>query len=441
VITSITPGVIEKIRNPVLAAYAERYLRIAQDYQDQIRQTGIGIAPLSAGAEIDQRRERLRSMGATFRNDGRSIVVNRISPACEACQTGIGSATFFISLRCHRNCFYCFNPNQENYAYHTEHQRNPAAELERIHSARQKVKTLALTGGEPLLFKQETFNFFRTASLLFPQAHTRLYTCGDHADEATLQELKSAGLAEIRFSIRMHDLEKNHRHVFERIALARKYIPQVMVEMPVLPGSLERMKAVLLELDSLEIHSINLLEFCYPLWNAEEYNQRGFAVKNPPHQVLYDYWYAGGLPVQGSEEVCLDLAAFAIEQGLRLGVHYCSLENKHTGQVYQQNTGFQDSRLYTFSSRDYFLKTAKVFGEDAPAVRAVFKRQGFHDARWNEEHGYLEFPLRKIYSLRKLDMEVVVAYHILETRGTERILREVHLNLTSPQTFIFEEDV
>lgn len=30
---------------------------------------------------------------------------------------------------------------------------------------------------------------------------------------------------------------------------------------------------------------------------------------------------------------------YASEQSLKLGVHYCSLENKHTGQLYQQNKG------------------------------------------------------------------------------------------------------
>ena len=83
--------------------------------------------------------------------------------------------------------------------------------------------------------------------------------------------LQEAGLNEIRFSIRMHDSEQSRRHIYERIALAKRYIPQVMVEMPVLPGTLETMKDILLELDRLDIHSVNLLEFCYPYFNAEAF--------------------------------------------------------------------------------------------------------------------------------------------------------------------------
>ena len=42
--------------------------------------------------------------------------------------------------------------------------------------------------------------------------------------------------------------------------------------------------------------------------------------------------------IAGSEAVCLDLIDFALESRLNLGVHYCSLENKHSGQIYQQNS-------------------------------------------------------------------------------------------------------
>src|SRR5690606_10229188 len=174
---------------------------------------------------------------------------------------------------------------------------------------------------------------------LFPQAHTRLYTCGDHVDEPTLQALKAASLDEIRFSIRMHDTPKGREHTLKEIALARQYIPQVMVEMPVPPGSGEEMRALLLELDRIGIHSINLLELCYPLINADEFNARGYEVKARPFDTLYDYWYAGGVPVARSEVECLDLIEFAIDQKLSIGVHYCSLENKFTGPNYRKTHG------------------------------------------------------------------------------------------------------
>ena len=159
--------------------------------------------------------------------------------------------------------------------------------------------------------KKKPSNSLNIAQSNFPETYTRLYTCGDHIDAKILESLKDAGLQEIRFSIRMHDFEKGQRSIFDRIALAKDFIPYVMVEMPVLPDTLEEMKEILTELDRLGLFSINLLELCYPLANADVYREKGYKVKNRPFHVLYDYWYAGGVPVSRSELVCLDLLAFA----------------------------------------------------------------------------------------------------------------------------------
>jgi pyruvate formate-lyase activating enzyme-like uncharacterized protein len=188
-------------------------------------------------------------------------------------------------------------------------------------------------------------------------------------DRPTLQALKDAGMDEIRFSIRMQDLARGQRHTYDQIALAREYVQHVMVEMPVLPGTLEEMKAVLAELERLKIFGINLLEFCFPLHNSEVFRKHGYRIKAKPYRVLYNYWYAGGLPVAGSEMECLDLVEYALEARLTLGVHYCSLENKHTGQIYQQNTIGPLPKTMFFSQNDYFLKSAKVFGDEIARIK------------------------------------------------------------------------
>lgn len=68
---------------------------------------------------------------------------------------------------------------------------------------------------------------------------------------------------------------------------------------------------------------------------------------------------------------------FAAERGLKLGVHYCSLDNKNTGQIYQQNKGFLLDKAFAaahgwlhFDEEDYFLKCMKVVGNDAGSVLA-----------------------------------------------------------------------
>ncbi|MCB9420032.1 MAG: radical SAM protein [Ardenticatenaceae bacterium] len=438
-IIDITRENHDQIKNRRLAEYAAIYLDIYNDFMGQVAASGIAIDDQDYSEETAVRVENLRQKGAILRNTDRSIYVNAISPACVACQKGVGSATFFTSLQCHRDCYYCFNPNQVEYDYFQQNKRNPAQELIEIQSAGHRVDYLALTGGEPLLHKAEATAFFQTATETFPHAHTRLYTTGDHANEATLQELQAAGLEEIRFSIRMHDLAKGHRLTFDRIALARQYIPTVMVEMPILPGILEEMKAVLLELERLQIHSINLLEFCYPFANPQAFNERGFKVKQRPFHILYNYWYAGGVPISESELVCLDLMEFALEQKLTIGVHYCSLENKLTGQNYQQNYGRSLPKTAVFSEKDYLLKSAKVFGSDISKVLNVFNRNGYRDYRRSREHRYLEFHIDQIPNLADLNIEIGLSTSTLEMREDELVARELKVDLTRPELFDIED--
>jgi pyruvate formate-lyase activating enzyme-like uncharacterized protein len=408
---------------------------------DQVRQTGLEIDSASEAGQFEARVAALQKKGAQARNASKSIYVKRISSACQACKTGVESATFFISLKCHRDCFYCFNPNQEDYQYYREHTRDTVAELQALRASGERMRYLALTGGEPLLQKEETVRFFQEARQSFPGVYTRLYTCGDHVDRQTLQALKDSAMNEIRFSIRMQDLARGQRHTFEQIALAREYIPHVMVEMPVLPDTLEEMKPVLTELDRLEIFGINLLEFCFPYNNAEIFCERGYKIKARPYRVLYNYLYGGGLPVAGSEAVCLDLVEFALDAGLNLGVHYCSLENKHTGQIYQQNAFRPLPKTMFFSQTDYFLKSAKVFGADIAPVRSFFEKTGYKNSEVNEAHNYLEFHVSQISALKKLDIEIGLSSNVFETRDGDRYVRELKVDCTTPQTFRLSVDV
>jgi pyruvate formate-lyase activating enzyme-like uncharacterized protein len=320
-LVEITPENITQIKNPCLAAYASIYQKIERDFFARVRELGLEIDPRDDRAEAQAKIANVVSKGALQRNDDKSIVVNHISPACAACQTGLGTATFFISLKCHRHCFFCFNPNQENYAEFHNQKRDCRRELDDIYRSGARLEHIALTGGEPLLHRAETIEFFNYAREKFPHAYTRLYTSGDHLDDEWLTALQRARLDEIRFSIRMYDSDTARRHTYDRIALAKAYIPNVMVEMPVLPGTLEEMKQVLMRLDALGVFGINLLEFCFPLNNAEIYREKGYHIRHRPYRVVYDYSYAGGLPIAQSELECLELVEFAPDQKLKLGVH------------------------------------------------------------------------------------------------------------------------
>lgn len=373
--------------------YVAAFDQVRTDFEHDVAAFGLPFERRESSPR-SRRNEIAARTGCHCENCSASLWRRWISPACLACRTGEHTETFFVSLACNRDCYFCFNPNQVDYEYHRAHRRDIASELESQHAAGARLDYLAVTGGEPLLFKDEVLAFLKKARKLYPHAHTRLYTNGDLLNEATAHQLAKAGLHEIRFSVKPEDVTQaavdrsatsrpedpgNQTHepqnVLDTIAMAVGIIPDVMVEMPVIPGSLEEMEGLLLRLDELGVCGINLLEFCFPLANAEAFRERGFELRKNPYAILYNYWYAGGLPIAGSEGECLALLEFAEERDLALGVHYCSLDNKNTGQVYQQNKGFlldpafREARPWLdMDKRDHFLKCVKAFGADAQAV-------------------------------------------------------------------------
>ena len=68
-----------------------------------------------------------------------------------------------------------------------------------------------------------------------------------------------------------------------------------------------------------------------------------------------------------------------------MGVHYCSLENKLTGQIYQQNAPFKQAfPPREYAQRGHFLACAHLFGPDAAAARRILA-----DSRWPDSTGSL----------------------------------------------------
>lgn len=442
----MTDSMLSTLKNDKLTRYAMRYLAIEEKTQSAISEYGLDFEiPFSQQTEIQQLKTELKTLGATFANNGKSIHSGWLSSACIQCRTGEGSHTTFLSLKCHRDCYFCFNPNQENYDVFQQEMRDAIGEVDAIAEQNYPLSHIALTGGEPLLFREESIQFFQRVQQKLPQVHTRLYTAGDPLDRNTALALAKAGLQEVRFSIKIDDPKERIEKVLHRIALAREIFPTVMVEMPVIPNTEVQMCQLLCQLDDIGIDGINLLEFCFPLTNSHEYKARHFELKNPPYEVYYNYWYAGGLAVADSELACLRVLKFALEKKLSIGVHYCSLENKHTGQVYQSNAFFQhDEQImgshYLFSTKDYFFKSAKVFGDDCEKVAHCLKQA---NVPFEQEllHGFLQFNPESILLLQPLaNLPIALTSHVVEPdENGDPLIKEVRIELTTPTEFLLTD--
>lgn len=367
---------IDRIANEQFRVYVQRFCDAAQSLTQTMKDFKLDVESVQESIarrlKVTKLREQLVTVGAQVLNDGKSVVYGDRSAACKRCRTGVRSVSSFISLACNRQCWFCFNPNQYDWDRYRTACKDWRSEIEGLHRNLGGLDFVALTGGEPLLFPDEAVAFVRKAKDLSGRGHVRLYTSGDGLDLNLIDELVEAGLSEIRFSVKIDDKPECCAQTMTTISQCVGRIPYVMVEMPAQPGTDTQMQQLLANLDALGIFGVNLLELCFPLHNADEFRKRGLSLVRDPYEVPYSYGYAGALPVAGSEELALRLMMDAIQEGTQLSLHYCSLENKNTAQIFQQNhKGSIDMAPYRFSSRSFFYEMVRVFGSDAERIKTL----------------------------------------------------------------------
>ena len=392
--------------------------------------------------EAEESSERVRRFalagkpGFHCENGGASIWRRWISPACLACRTGKETGSVFVDLKCTKSCYFCFNVNQPHFEHFQTHRRDIVLELEQAHDAGARYRCLAVTGGEPLLNEDAVVAFFHRARALYPAAHTRLYTNGELLTGANLQRLADAGLSEIRFSVKPRDFDSHQERVFAAMQHAVEMLPDVVIEIPVIPGSAEEMKDLIRQADAIGVRGMNLLELCFPLHNAEEFRKRGMELRKRAFNYLYGYWYGGGVPVARSEKEALGLLEFAENEQLCIGIHYCSADNRNSAQVCLQNAPFESDehvrRHYAWlelDENDHFLKCAKAFGADAQLVAAWAEKRGDVPYDFNEKNAVCAVPLRYAEQVRAElpGVQLGRSVALLEERDAALSLREVAL--------------
>ena len=418
--------------NPVLRNALREHDAIVDRYVTALEDKGLKFEQPRAGdAEIARLRDELAKRGAEFRNAGASIRTGWLSEACVEC-TGIhGSETFSTTFKCHRDCYFCFNYNLADYDKFVA-EGCPWEELiEDAHmQTNGKMAVIGLTGGEPLLDFENTIAFLNRARELFPDAHKRMYTSGDLLTPEMAERLRDAGLCEIRFSVKQDDRDSTRERVLHNMKMAGDYIDDCMVEMPIVPETGEQMREWMRRFDDAGISGMNMLEFCFPFHSWQQFEKRGFLLRNPPFPVMYDYGYSGGLAIAGSEALALELMLWALDEGLHFGMHYCSLENKHRSEMRQLNErGRALHPCFSFDSGDFFLKCAKAYGPDIASARAILEDAGCRDFLEDSNEQSLSFPLRFADVVLSGDIQVAVSFNVLEEDERGRFLREVALEL------------
>lgn len=419
-----------------LKAALDHFDKIEKDYVNALVDKGLTFAPRNSHiARVSQLRQELAKRQATFRNAGASISCGWLSKACVECTGVNGSETFSTTFKCHRNCYFCFNFNLVDYDKYVQCGCPWEQELAAAHEATGgKLAVIGLTGGEPLLNLDDSIAFLKRAGELFPNAHNRMYTSGDLLTPDGAKRLAQAGLNEIRFSIKQDDPCQLRETVLDNMKMAASYIKDVVVEMPIVPGTKEVMKDWMRRFAQNGIKGMNLLEFCFPFHSWEEFHKRGFVLKNPPFDEMFDYGYSGGLAVAGSEELAFELMVWALDEGLGFGLHYCSLENKHRSEIRQMNEPARNVHpIFEFDESDFFVKTAKVFGDQRDAARQILADAQVQDVVEDDDDDTIAFAPRYASLFEETDINPMIAFNVLDRDEQGRFLREVALKPYAPR--------
>lgn len=419
-----------------LKAALDHFDKIEKDYVNALVDKGLTFAPRNSHiARVSQLRQELAKRQATFRNAGASISCGWLSKACVECTGVNGSETFSTTFKCHRNCYFCFNFNLADYDKYVQCGCPWEQELAAAHEATGgKLAVIGLTGGEPLLNLDDSIAFLKRAGELFPNAHNRMYTSGDLLTPDGAKRLAQAGLNEIRFSIKQDDPCQLRETVLDNMKMAASYIKDVVVEMPIVPGTKEVMKDWMRRFAQNGIKGMNLLEFCFPFHSWEEFHKRGFVLKNPPFDEMFDYGYSGGLAVAGSEELAFELMVWALDEGLGFGLHYCSLENKHRSEIRQMNEPARNVHpIFEFDESDFFVKTAKVFGDQRDAARQILADAQVQDVVEDDDDDTIAFAPRYASLFEETDINPMIAFNVLDRDEQGRFLREVALKPYAPR--------
>jgi uncharacterized protein len=321
-----------------------------------------------------ERIEHLKKIGVRVRNYGKSFYVNRISYGCLVCPHWYRKGYLLdVAQSCNRKCFFCYHDRLPKVDFIKK--KNMLHELYRDGARR----VLSIGSSEPLLAPQRVYASLKTVhTLTRGRCYTFLYTNGDLLTRDILKKLKENSLDEIRISI------KPGESSLRSVILAKDYIRNVMVEMPIFPNDEHDMKKLLLELNKLRIFGINLSHLLCTRANKDNLKARGYKIISDEVKPWYESFYPYELSVYGSEETCFSLLEFAVNKKIRIGVHYCSNDNFRSSMLNERLCLARGKkRPYEAITKYGLLKKLVVYRPDYIDACRDLKRSGIPNGQYD----------------------------------------------------------
>ncbi len=282
---------------------------------------------------------RLKRLGVQTLNSDSTLFTGPRSPNCSRCNRGELGPCIALTYECNKRCFFCYRYENRDHPVQYDYDALVA------HIAKNGFKGVAITGGEPLLKYKDLCTYL--AKLKPLGLHIHLYSNASLLTAERIKSLNRLGLSEIRFNL----ASRNYRLIPEVIQ-SKKYMRYTTIKIPVIPEHVNRVKALLVQLDALRCITVNLNELVVHPQNIRLFKRRKYYLKGETEIPFYE---ESASPIFGSEEMALELIEFALTTLKHVSVHYCSYRAK---AVYQQNT----SRLRAAAEQQLPFETINKYG-------------------------------------------------------------------------------
>ena len=366
-----------------------RQMRMIERNLDEYKEAGKSLRWLSTEEKGNAERTRLELIAGfkekiNFLFNQTKPVWRNISPGCRICGEG-GWSCLFINGKCNCRCFYCPTPQDDISIPTTNRLPFPNEQTYSDYVTHFGYSGVSISGGEPLLTPEKTLRYIQCIRKNHgDDLHIWMYTNGSLVTAEIIQQLKDAGLNEIRFDISARD------YALDKLALAVNQIPVVTVEIPAIPEDLNRLAALIPTMHSTGVNYLNLHQI-----RLTPHNSRFLISRN------YTFLHGDKVTVLDSELTALSLLKQSVENSWNLPINYCAFAYKNQFQraamrkrsacfIIKGHESITETgliRTLTIKGKEHLTQTANILSQVDPEkklwqINSDKFQIRFHESLW-----------------------------------------------------------
>jgi pyruvate formate-lyase activating enzyme-like uncharacterized protein len=242
----------------------------------------------------------------------------------------------FVTGLCDSSCYYCPLSQSKAGQDVVFADEMPVSDNSDILLEAKAIRSegAGISGGDPLCQLERTLEYIQLLKTEFgPDFHTHLYTSQTDISEADLQQLKIAGLDEIRFHPQTDDWSGIERAIQSELVVG--------IEVPALPGKKDNLIQVAKRAEEMGVSFLNINELESSETNFESLVSLGMKLTSME-----------SASIEGSASTAVEVLDWASDNVQKLSVHFCSARFKDAIQMRKRLERRLEQTIRDFEERD-----------------------------------------------------------------------------------------